>query len=270
MTSSQSTISSLKYAIEHTPVGMLPQQYTNFQKLNVPETTSNEISTTLRNYEEHHLRQIPIEDSSFIISPHNKDSSNYYYDQTKHYKLQICPLSNNFDKLEKIADSSPLQKQLAKMIGDYLDKYFTKKNSSFNVYETNDNGEWRITVLIASHHINVEGMQNGEWIESYVITKKEENVYEVNGDVKVNTFCFEDSNTHFHLHENVKECVNAKDNQDLCTKVVEIIENKDNKIQTQLKDAFANFAVDYMKPLRRKIPLTGTKMKWTLNQLALK
>ena len=270
MTSSQSAISALKYAIEHTPVGMLPQQHSNLQKLNVDEATSDEITSSLRDYEERHLRQIPIEDSSFILSPYNKDSSNYYYDQTKRYKLQISPLSNNFDKLEKIEDSSSLQKQLSKAVGDYLDKYFTKKNSSFNVYETNGNGQWSVTVLIASHHINVEGMQNGEWVETYVVSKKEDNVYEVNGDVKVNTFCFEDSNTHFHLHESVKECISAKDNQELCEKLVEVIEKKDNQIQTQLKDAFANFAVDYMKPLRRKIPLTGTKMKWTLNQLALK
>ena len=64
--------------------------------------------------------------------------------------------------------------------------------------------------------------------------------------------------------------IKEANDEELCDKIIEIIESKENKIQIDLTEAFDSFEEEYTKPLRRKLPMTGMKMNWSLNQLALK
>ena len=58
--------------------------------------------------------------------------------------------------------------------------------------------------------------------------------------------------------------------QNTVTEIKNSLEATDSKIQIDLTEAFDSFEEEYTKPLRRKLPLTGMKMNWSLNQLALK
>lgn len=37
-----------------------------------------------------------------------------------------------------------------------------------------------------------------------------------------------------------------------------------------LDGVYDNFSDNYIKPLRRKLPVTGQKMNWNLNQIGIK
>ena len=67
-----------------------------------------------------------------------------------------------------------------------------------------------------------------------------------------------------------KDKINAKRNEEIGNKVIEIIEKNENKVHEKLTVAFNVFQTEYAKPLRRKLPITGMKMNWSLNQIALK
>ena len=45
------------------------------------------------------------------------------------------------------------------------------------------------------------------------------------------------------------------------------IEKKENDVQMDLEKVYDNFSDHYIKPLRRKLPVTGTKMNWNLHQV---
>ena len=113
--------------------------------------------------------------------------------------------------------------------------------------------------------------QTGEWLSHYLLTKTNKmGEYNLKGEIKIKTYYFEDNNCHFHLNEKVNENFSAKNDKEISKKIIEIIEKKENDIQIQFNKTFENFSENVMKPLRRKISLTSTKMNWNINRIELK
>ena len=56
---------------------------------------------------------------------------------------------------------------------------------------------------------------------------------------------------------------------DVATELIEFIEKSENDIQTAMEKVYEDFNEVYIKPLRRAIPVTGTKMNWNLNQVQM-
>ena len=104
-----SEIQSAKFIIENTPVGLLSEMNGYMKILNGTLEFSPQFKTILQKYEEDHFKQVPLAEDTLILSKFTKDKEGYYYDQTKQYKLLISPLTENFEKLEKISPNFPLQ-----------------------------------------------------------------------------------------------------------------------------------------------------------------
>jgi len=47
------------------------------------------------------------------------------------------------------------------------------------------------------------------------------------------------------------------------------IKNSENSVQLELEKVYDELSENYIKPLRRKLPITGTKMNWNVNQINL-
>ena len=265
-----SELKSAKFIIDNTPVGFIQEIDDNLKSLNSHLEESKEFKDLIKSYEEDHFKQVPLGEDKLILSKFNKDDQGYYYDQSKKYKLLINPLSENFEKLEKITQNYPLQVLLDKKVNEYKEKYYTKDKTSHNVYYEEKDTKWNVKVLLSSHHIELKNYQTGEWISCYVISPKEQGEYSIEGSITINTFYNEENNTQFHLEEKVSDTIKAANDEELWDKIIEIIESKENKIQIDLTEAFDSFEEEYTKPLRRKLPMTGMKMNWSLNQLALK
>ena len=267
-----SEIQSTKFIIENTPVGLLSEMNGYMKILNGTLEFSPQFKTILQKYEEDHFKQVPLAEDTLILSKFTKDKEGYYYDQTKQYKLLISPLTENFEKLEKISPNFPLQVLLDKKVNEYKEKYYTKDKTSHNVYfEEKGINNWVIKILISSHIISLPNFVTGEWISYFFISNSNNSEeYEIEGKIKIFTYYYEDNNTQFNLEEEVKDKINAKSNEEIGNKVIEIIEKNENKVHEKLTVAFNVFQTEYTKPLRRKLPITGMKMNWSLNQIALK
>jgi hypothetical protein len=48
---------------------------------------------------------------------------------------------------------------------------------------------------------------------------------------------------------------------------VEFIKHSENSVQLELEKVYDELSENYIKPLRRKLPVTGTKMNWNVNQI---
>ena len=50
---------------------------------------------------------------------------------------------------------------------------------------------------------------------------------------------------------------------------MEFIKHCENSVQLELEKVYDELSENYIKPLRRKLPVTGTKMNWNVNQINL-
>ena len=266
-----SGLDAAKFIIENTPIGLLNDINNYIKLIDEKLTYSSEYNNIIKTYEEDHFKQIPLENDKSLITNYNKDKDNFYHDQTKKYKFQILPLSENFEKLEKLTNENILQTLIEKEITNYQNKYYTKDNTSHNVfYKELDDGNFQVNIEIGSQIIKVEMNHSGEWLSHYLLTKVKNNEYNLKGEIHIKTYYFEDNHSHFHLNDTINENFSAKNDEEISKKIIEIIEKKENQIQVKCNDIFDNFNENIMKPLRRKVSLTSTKMNWNINQLSLK
>ena len=103
---------------------------------------------------------------------------------------------------------------------------------------------------------------SGEWLSTWVFQNGK-----LTGTIKANTYYYEEGNIQFNLKTEFDEKVNGSSDTEIASSVISIIEKKENDVQTELEKVYDNFSDHYIKPLRRKLPITGTKMNWSLNQV---
>lgn len=87
--------------------------------------------------------------------------------------------------------------------------------------------------------------------------------------MRINTYFYEDGNVQFKLNKNFEEKIQLsdKDNQ-TASEIISLINKLESTIQLELDQVYDSLSDEYLKPLRRRIPITGQKMNWNVNQLA--
>jgi hypothetical protein len=130
---------------------------------------------------------------------------------------------------------------------------------------------WKINLIISSHNLNHKNFWCGEWLSNWELDKIENGKYLLKGSVRANTYYYEEGNIQFNLKSDFEEnLTNDSEGESLARDVIHLIETRENKIQMDLDQVYDNFSDNYIKPLRRKLPVTGNKMNWSLNQIGLK
>jgi hypothetical protein len=77
----------------------------------------------------------------------------------------------------------------------------------------------------------------------------------MSGNVKINTYYYEEGNIQFNLDKDFNSVFNCnEENEDLAIKILEFIKNNENEIQISLDKLFDDLSDQYIKPLRRKLP----------------
>ena len=257
-------INVAKYIISETPIGHLNKSIQNLKGLIGEELMDNElIHNEVQEYAEKHLSHVQYNDegNKIVISNLTKDSEGYYYDQGQKVKIKLNVAEGGIDSVENIDDDNSLRNELDNKIKTYLEKNYTSGITKSNVYfDSNSN---KIIILISVHNINMKNFWSGEWLSSWefdIGTKA------LKGNIKANTYYYEEGNIQFNLNTNFDESVSGSSNSDISNNIYKIIEKSENNIQVELESVYDNFSNDYIKPLRRKLPVTGTKMNWNINQ----
>ena len=162
-----------------------------------------------------------------------------------------------------------------KILFNFLFKYFF---SAF--YKQNENdSNWTIYLLLSSHNLNIKNLWTGEWLSFWTLKKLEANKYQINGNIKINTYYYEEGNIQFNLDKDFKsEFSSESEGEDLAKEFFEFIKKSENESQVNLDKLFENLSDQYIKPLRRKLPskiifiyknlkfslVSGCRMNWNL------
>lgn len=109
----------VKYIIHQTPIGLLDSSFKNLNgllngKLKVDVTTIPEVIKEIKIYKENHLMPITVKNakSKVIISSFNKDSDDFYYDQTQKIRFKL----NDKCEVEKVEEFESKMKQGWKLL----------------------------------------------------------------------------------------------------------------------------------------------------------
>jgi hypothetical protein len=123
-------------------------------------------------------------------------------------------------------------------------------------------------LLISAHNYNYKNFWSGEWLSFWQL-KKSSDAFEIIGDIKISTYYYEEGNVQFKLSNSFmgKTTTNKHDNES-ADQVINFIMKSENKIQEDLEKVYDDLSENYLKPLRRRIPFTGQRMNWNLNQIA--
>lgn len=103
-------LDAIKYIIRNTPIGHLKDCLDNLRALigsGIFEEPA--IKEELTKYEEDHFRTVNFNEDKIIISKYNKDSENFYHDQTRKIKISLLPLSENIETINDL-DQAELHK----------------------------------------------------------------------------------------------------------------------------------------------------------------
>ena len=103
-------LDAIKYIIRNTPIGHLKDSLENLKTLIGSYIFEEKvIKEELAKYEEDHLKTVNFNEDKILISKFNKDSENFYHDQTRKIKISLLPLSDNIEVIHDL-DAAELEK----------------------------------------------------------------------------------------------------------------------------------------------------------------
>lgn len=109
--------------------------------------------------------------------------------------------------------------------------------------------------------MNLKNLWTGEWLSHWNLEKISENSYKLSGNIKINTYYYEEGNIQFNLDKEFSANLNSnEESEDLANDVIEFIKKKENEVQISLDKLFDNLSDQYIKPLRRKLPSIFLKL----------
>lgn len=251
-----------KYIIRQTPIGHLDESLSHLKCLIGNQTLeSDPIKGEIQTYQEDHLAQLKTDNGDVVMSSLVRDSENYYHDQGKGIKFQF-----DADKIEAInvepsSVENELRNDIEAELKGYLDKYYKPEVTKTNVYYDQANGKH--IILISVHNFNTRNFWSGEWNSSWELSENGD----LKGNIKTNTYYYESGNVQFNMKNDFNLKVTATESKARAAEVIKAIETTENGVHLDLDKIYEQFSDNYIKPLRKNIPLTKTKMNWSYAQI---
>ena len=256
-----------KYIIKKTPIGHLGKTLENLRSVVGEQVMdTNDVKKEIHNYGETHLSPVnnEVTNSKVVISPLTKDSEGFYHDQGQKVKFKVGLESGAVEEAQSTEIHNDLRDAIESKVKEYLEKCYKMDVTKYNVYF--DGSSNKIVVLISVHNLNLKSFWSGEWLSTWEfdISGKQ-----VKGTLRANTYYYEEGNIQFNLDTKFNSSIQGGDNNTIAVNLIEFIKTSENSVQLELEKVYDELSENYIKPLRRKLPVTGTKMNWNINQLNL-
>lgn len=258
-----SAVNVAKYIIKKTPIGHLGKGLENLKiVLGERVMDTDDVKKEIHNYGENHLSSVQndVTNSKVVVSALTKDNDGFYYDQGQKVRFKIGLENGTIENAETIDFQNDLRDQVQAKLLQYLDKYFKAEVTKFNVFL--NEGANKLVVIISVHNLNLKAFWTGEWLSTWELNLSDKSVH---GVLKANTYYYEEGNVQLHIDNKF----DSKISGDIPTALIEFIEKSENDVQTAMEKVYDDFNEIYIKPLRRALPVTGTKMNWNLNQIQM-
>ena len=256
-----------KYVISHTPIGLLNKSLESLKILVKDEVLkSPEILKELQIYKENHLIPISVPNikTKVLISPYNKDSDDFYYDQIQKIRFK---LNDKYEpeSIEEYAINTEIFRKIWRRMDEYIKKYYNKDAVYYNVY--NNAILNRVQILISGKIINTKNSWAGEWLSIWCLDIEQKII---DGEIKINTIYYEEGNVQFNFNKKYEKTIKVTDESAMADEFLEFIEKNENDVQNKIEELNKNLSEVYVKPLRKRISIIEKEMNWSLDQIQFK
>lgn len=217
------------------------------------------ILTTVREYNMEHGTIVHLDDGeSLIISKHNhieddpEDNDKFIDYNNGNQVIKVDQFTLQGSKLGETnsngRDIIPIDQDLK----EYVYKNFPGDHS-IAIYPLNGS-ENKFIIYIISDKYNESNFWNGEWRSQYIWDSEANSIEE--GEINVDVHYYEEGNVRFQTQ---KKYVNENNDSE---SLVDTIKKWETQFTNDLYDQFENLNERQFKGLRRKLPVTRSKVNW--------
>lgn len=266
MEGDEGQVNVAKYVIKKTPIGHITKSLQNLNKvLGEKVMDCEEVHKEIHKYGETHLSQVQndVTNTKVVISGLVKDAEGFYHDQGQKVKFKIGE-SGNIEEAQTEEYANELRDAVETQLKKYLEENYNENVTKYNVYV--DEAANKLVILISAHNLNFKSFWTGEWLSTWEVDLSSNTV---KGSIKANTYYYEEGNIQFSLDNNVNGTAQGGDSASLAKSMIDVIKTNENNIQKELDSIYEQLSSDYIKVLRRKQLVTGSKFNWNVNQVRI-
>lgn len=205
-----------------------------------------------------------VDNENVIISKYNSYGFDKFQDPRNGKVFQVNHLTRVAGKVESVNvndNNGNVEDSLIKYtddidlelhkLGQYVKRHYPS-NYSYAIYPIDKDNTNEFIVYIVSNKYNPSNFWNGDWNARYVWNKSESTL---RGEIKVQVHYFEDGNVNFKSQRDINE--NVQDND-----LIKTISNIEKIFEKEIDESFNKLNVTQFKGLRRKLPVTRSKVNW--------
>ncbi|KAJ5075741.1 f-actin-capping protein subunit alpha [Anaeramoeba ignava] len=197
-----------------------------------------------------------------LITESGEVDANSYLDPRSGKVLGFNHIDQKFtgDEQQGSPNNDPIQKKIDLAINQYISQHFP--DGACAVYS--DKGKYKI--YISAKIFSPQNYWNGRWRSIWEMPARS-GKGKLTGEIKTTVHFYEDGNVQLTTNKKIDIPITISDPDSTAKEVAKAIFNEEHSFQQSLITNFAQMGDTSFKSLRRKLPITGTRVDF-LNILA--
>jgi len=225
---------------------------------------------TFRRYNTEQMLQVesPNNKHQVLITQHGEVGPSAYLDPRgkqvvlfDHLRQQVSGV-RPINKGELDADVEPYRAAFDREALKYVGEYYI--GGATTVYGKKRDGEYQITIAIATSKYSPNNFWNGRWRSTWQVTfAPSAKLATINGMVQVNVHYYEEGNVQLNnTFEKQLQSQVSKDPQATAAQAMKTIIKAEHAFHSSLDTSYATMGSTTFKALRRMLPITVQKIDW--------
>ncbi|KAG6615379.1 putative F-actin-capping protein subunit alpha [Phytophthora cinnamomi] len=137
---------------------------------------------------------------------------------------------------------------------------FEKERGTAGVYVVGT----KIVVNLCTERINLRNFWGGRWKSRWEVDLTA-NPAKVKGNIQLHVHYFENGNLQLQSSKDVEEEITVQRVGGLGDALLRVMKEAEDDLQANLEDMYINMSEETFKEMRRVMPVTQTKMEWSLH-----
>ncbi|MCP8719078.1 MAG: F-actin-capping protein subunit alpha [Asgard group archaeon] len=222
---------------------------------NVSQSLSSLTTSSIDDNIEKYAQENAVVIDNTIVSKYNKDkNSSKYIDYINNKKFNVdwinCKIID-VENYESNFEYPKIYQELIDKLNQYGEDYYPS-TFAFTIIPTEDE---ELRIIIIGQRANHDNFYTGQWKSNYLISKN----LNISGEIKLDIHYFEDGNVRLKFIEEISD---IKIDNSSSSKIVNFINDQENKVVIKIVDQFNNLNQQSFKNLRRLLPVTRSKINW--------
>ncbi|ETN16804.1 hypothetical protein, variant [Phytophthora nicotianae INRA-310] len=176
-----------------------------------------------------------------------------------HIKQQIVAEDVAEIPEDRVTDFEKERQEVQKTLQSYL-QFEYMHGGTAGVYIVGT----KLVVNLCTERINLRNFWGGRWNSRWEVDLTA-NPAKVKGTIQLHVHYFENGNLQLQNSKDIEEEITVQRPGGLGDAILRVMKEAEDDLQTNLEDMYINMSEETFKEMRRVMPVTQTKMEWSLH-----